>query len=413
MKFLLFQRSSFSVFLLFLLFIFLISSCDTTDPNPPEEKPPGYQEDIPWPSLADSPWPMYHGDPQSTGRSRYTGPTQGVVSNVIPASQMQAGIIIGYNSTIYYTASGTLFSSDFAGRINWELKLASEISCTPLMGNDSTIYVYSGSEKKIFAINNDGTIEWEYEAADATWNASLGIDKDGNIYFVMNSTLFVLSKNGELLWELFDSRFLSNPDDTFPFSPDGNTIYLQGHTTSLIAVDIKTHNVIWDFGDREMKTGAIVDNEGNIYIFPSSVLGKENYFYSLTPTGEIRWKFKHEENDFMLDNAEPAIDKEGNIYFGFHNLYSLDYFGNLRWKVNLEGSSIGSSILVDNIGNIFIGTHSDNSYDLNVFAFDNTGLKIWGVLINSERVLGTSAAIAENGVLLYPTFRSDNYYIIK
>ena len=55
--------------------LLLLTACeDEVIQSPP--KPPGYQEDIPWPSLADSPWPMNHHDPQSSGRSKFIGPSQ-------------------------------------------------------------------------------------------------------------------------------------------------------------------------------------------------------------------------------------------------------------------------------------------------------------------------------------------------
>lgn len=384
----------------------LFISCDATEPKLPIN-PIGHQEVISWPSLADSPWPMFHGNAQLTGRSQYQGPTQGIVSKKVPASQMQAGIAIGYNSIIYHTADGKLIASDYNGNKLWELWLAVEISTTPLLGKDSTIYISSGSLKTIYAVNKDGSIKWDYKSNTDIWNSSLGIDREGNIYFVTNSTLTVLSQNGVLLWELYDARFLSGSDAGFSFSPDGKTIYLQGTTVSLIAIDTITREVKWTFGDRMLKSGAVVDNQGNVYIFPDAIPDEENYFYSLTPFGEIRWQYKHAESD-IFDNIEPTIDKDGNIYFGFHKLYSLDYFGKLRWKIDLEGNFIVSPILVDNISNIFIGTNA-----LKIMSFDNAGVKNWEVTLSDERLLGSSAAIADNGSLIFPTFRSDNFYIIK
>jgi len=38
------------------------------------------QQPIPWPSLADSPWPFIRGDMQATGRSKYIGP---ITNNVV------------------------------------------------------------------------------------------------------------------------------------------------------------------------------------------------------------------------------------------------------------------------------------------------------------------------------------------
>jgi hypothetical protein len=65
------QSPFFSKLIYFVLFLLLmLLSCKENPTTPSEEpKPPGYQEDIPWPSLADSPWPMYRGNPQYTGRA--------------------------------------------------------------------------------------------------------------------------------------------------------------------------------------------------------------------------------------------------------------------------------------------------------------------------------------------------------
>jgi len=387
--------------------ILILSSCETTEPTP-HVNPPGYQKQIKWPSLADSPWPMFHGDAQLTGRSPYQGPTQGIVLHKIPAPYMMSGISLGYNSVIYHTSQGRLIASDYNGNKIWELYNSVEIPTTPLVGKDSTIYFANASLERVYAVNNDGSIKWEYKAESDIWNSTLGIDRKGNIYFTTKSTLTVLSPDGNLLWELNDSRMLGNSLSGFAFSPDGRYIYLQGNSVSLLEVDTITKEVIWTFGDRRLNVAPVVDNQGNIYIFPSAIRDEDNYFYCLTPTGEIRWKYKHDESSFIIaNNVEPAIDKNGNIYFGFYNLYSLDYSGKLRWKVSLNGDGIVSPLLVDNSSNIFIGTTASK-----VVSFNNEGVKNWELLL-SDWALGSSGAITENGLLIYPTFESDNYYIIK
>ena len=60
-------------FLVFFL-IFVLISCKETPREPEKKEDISSQVDIPWPSLADTPWPMFHHDPQSTGRSKYAGP---------------------------------------------------------------------------------------------------------------------------------------------------------------------------------------------------------------------------------------------------------------------------------------------------------------------------------------------------
>ena len=82
------------------LLILALVGCDTTDPQPPEEKPPGYQEDIYWPSLADSPWPMYRGNPQGTHSTKFPGPSSGIIEWINSDLKTTAGLSLGYSNDI-------------------------------------------------------------------------------------------------------------------------------------------------------------------------------------------------------------------------------------------------------------------------------------------------------------------------
>lgn len=65
------MNKSFTLFILLgVITVFLFNRCDkSVDPVIDSSIVPQY--DIVWESLADSPWPMFHHDPQSTGRSKY------------------------------------------------------------------------------------------------------------------------------------------------------------------------------------------------------------------------------------------------------------------------------------------------------------------------------------------------------
>ena len=60
------------------------------------------QKHIPWPSLADSPWPFIRGDMQATGRSQFVGPS---TNNILWRKDMPLGIsvgpVIGYGDVLY------------------------------------------------------------------------------------------------------------------------------------------------------------------------------------------------------------------------------------------------------------------------------------------------------------------------
>ena len=100
------------------------------------------QIDIPWPTLANSPWPMIKHDPQLTGRSPYAGPK-------IPT-------------------------------IKWTLDLPYGVFSGPVIGEDGTLYVgtraylyFVGDTTNYFyAINPDGTIKWTFLTGDPHANES-------------------------------------------------------------------------------------------------------------------------------------------------------------------------------------------------------------------------------------------------
>ncbi|MDZ7414480.1 MAG: hypothetical protein ONB15_13230, partial [candidate division KSB1 bacterium] len=67
------------VFLPFALLCGVLVWCarDKSPLGPGEQVGGCRQHDIPWPSLANSPWAVPHGDVQCTGRGRYPGPREG------------------------------------------------------------------------------------------------------------------------------------------------------------------------------------------------------------------------------------------------------------------------------------------------------------------------------------------------
>ena len=144
-----------SIIFLSFISLLLITTCHKKSPTEtPTVNNIHPQANIPWPSLADSPWPMYHHDPQSTGRSQYKGPRQGKIKWTFkPDSSafIWPGIIIGPDSTVYF----------------------------------STIYEKTRQGKKsfLYALNPDGALKWKYQFNDCNFSdyAPL-IVTDGTIF---------------------------------------------------------------------------------------------------------------------------------------------------------------------------------------------------------------------------------------
>lgn len=400
--------------LILLIFpVILLLGCKD-EPTPPEELPPGYQHDIPWPSLADTPWPMNHHDPQSTGRSKYLGPQMGILAGVIPCRSMEGGVVIGSNSTVYTNSRYELIAMNYEGVIKWKDTIGVEITTVPLVLADGTIISADGLFT-LLAVNPDGLVKWKYKTKSYIRVLSVNVDKNGNIYFLEDSkpaTLHVLNKEGVLQWEVSDERFLSTIDSAPVFSPDGTILYIQGSIVYVLALNIKSKSIEWTFGNNILKTSPIVDSQGNIYVYPNFQVNGKNHFYSIKPNGELRWVFEYSGFPEISDNTEPTIDKNGNLYFAYDSIYSLSYEGKLRWKKGFEEGRNLSPLVCDAMNNIYVGICVSQDYQI-IKCFSDSGAEKYSLTINTERALGTSPAITENGLMFYPTFRSLNIICIK
>jgi outer membrane protein assembly factor BamB len=408
---------------LFLLSIFITyNSCkDSPVDPPPDNKPPGYQEDISWPSLGSSAWPTKNADMQRTGRSKYIGPQQGVIVSKVHAPQMEAGIAFADDSIFYFTTSSRfvdstkLMAAKTDGTILWSFDLNSySTNTTPLVDINGVIYIANGSSLKIFAVNPDGTVKWVYQTATEVFNRGLGLGKDGTLYAVQNDqNLIAISRDGNFLWSLYSENFMTGYAVNLTFSPDGNTLYANGYNSSVIAVDLVSKSIKWKFGRKTLRNGPMVDSRGNIYVLTDddSLDSNVGNFYCLNPNGEIKWKYPHHRNGNYVA-TDPTIDKDGNIYFGTDTLYAVNYSGELRWKLHLKGGDNYSPLICDAQGTVYVGVQR-NFRDGEILAVSKDGVIKWAIPITEERELGDCPAISKNGILIYPTWRSDNFYIIK
>lgn len=385
----------------------LLISCEDEVIQPPP-KPPGYQEDIPWPSLANSSWPMGNHDPQNTGRSQYSGPTSGQIIDSIPAYNLQAGCIVGPDSTIYFITSNTsiLTAVSFDGNIKWQRPIAVETSTTPLIDKNNRIYAAGG--RSLFCFTSTGDTAWEFQCDGfQILNANLNIDKNGNLYIIDEThSLYCISPSGNLNWKFTDLRIPQLSLHSPAFSPDGNTIYIQGEQVSLIALEINSVTIKWTFGDEILYTGPMVDCQGNIYLLPGdgwSANQTSLSFYSLTSTGQIRYTY-----NFIVQNSGipdmSTIDRLGNIYFGLDTIYSLSFLGNLNWKTEAK---IKTSIICDENRNIYFGTVYNKLY---AFRQDSTLQFI--VPFNNIRSL-MKPIIAFDRIMLFPIYRDYKIFYVK
>jgi hypothetical protein len=395
----------------------IILSCKDKITNPPDDYPPGYQHDIPWPSLADSPWPMNHGNPQNTGRSKLNGPQIGRVKKIIYTDfEVGSGAAVDKKYNIYFTSSGNPLLK--AGLHKYDIKndslrqIISKITyhTTPLVNNEGTIYYLAYNE--LYAIDIDENIVWIFTTPEGlkAVTRSLNIGKNGYIYFLTTkSTLFCVDKFGNEVWRNRNSDFYWH-SDLFPvFSEDGDKIYITGSNTAIKSVNSLTGVIEWEFGSRPefASMSPLVDSYGNIYILSNKIdttSMEQIYFCSLTKQGKIRWKFPI----YKAIEYSPTIDKNGTISLANDTLYSIKYDGTLNYKLSLNGS-IGTDLVCDQNGTVFLFIDSQNLLGK---AISNDGKVLWSIEQPIYGFVGGSPTLLDK-IIVLSTNNYKNLYIIE
>ena len=370
-------------FIISILSYILLFGCKNKNPI---ETPPinsiHPQVDIPWPSLADSPWPSPHGNVQCNGRSKYIGPREGKVAWIYTEDRFvneSSGVVIGSDGTIYFTAGK--MANDFKrylyalfpnGSLKWKVEIEGKFASTPIIGAEDIIYVptYFGP---IYAFNFDGTLKWRYGTSLFSWTFSPAIGLDGVIYFVdINGKWYAISTDGTLKW-MNDEKAISSemlPDSySFAMSPDGAVLYGAALDATLNAIDAHTGTILWEFSTgRTLQVSPLVDSDGNIYFiqFDSTAY----HLCSINSQGELRWK----DNQKLDWRISLHMDRDGNIYAYSidKQLLSFDYEGNLRWSSSTLGDVWPSSIIGDSEGVIYFA-HTDKY----ILALDQEGRQIF------------------------------------
>ena len=385
------------LFSLLFLISTLFNSCDTLEPNNDIQNPPGYQENILWPSLAESPSPMFRGNPQLTGRFNVSGPINFSIDKLFSMMGFEdthslTSTSIGPDSTLYFGSSferdslsnmtSYLYSVSYKGKLKWKFAFESdEIATTPLISKDGTIFAGS-YDQHFYAINPDGSLKWKYLVNSRIVSSMISIDKSGNLYFIDNDgILWSFSQGGELNWKLFiDGGFAFSSMEGFAFSPDGEQLYVPGNKQngSKTIYAVSTDGIIlwsYDNGGNAITAPVVLSNGDIILCFKNANQEVTSGIISINKSGNKNWEYS--SNPYF---SMPTVDKDGNIYFcdetSQGKIISIDYQGKFRWEIdkgisNIDLISDKNGIIYFLSGTEFIAINSSGNL-INVLSFNFT-----------------------------------------
>ena len=343
--------------------------------------------------VADTPWPMFHGDVRHTGLSQYdTSANQGSLKwKYRTGGDIYSSVAIGSDGSIYFGSSDYFFYAlDSSGSQRWRHRTGDVIYSSPAVATDGTIYfgsedhylyalnpdgsqrwrfttfgaidsspaiapdgtIYVGSrDGKLYAINPDGTEKWEYDTGNDILFSSPAIAPDGTIYIGSYHTIYAFNPDGSLKWD-YDAG--SSVDYSSPtIGPDG-TIYAAA-SKALLALN-PDGSLKWEYDltvDTFLTTPAIAP-DGTIYV--GSLLGE---LYAINPDGGLKWKY--DANSAIY--SSPVIGSDGSVFFGANNgyLYALNPDGTRRWMYG-TGDDIRASPAIGADGSIYVGSYDNYLY---------------------------------------------------
>lgn len=379
-----------SIYIFFISALLLLLSCHKQNPTEPPNENIHPQVDIPWPSLANSPWPIPYGNPQCTGRSKYSGPSEGKIAWIYTEEKMSRAYrcpVIGEDGTIYISDDEKLYAIHPDGTLKWKFSKGSMTESNIMIGAGDVIYFSTGSTVRdrnyqgyLYALDLSGNVLWEYRTTDMPYSYGSTLGIDGTIYFTdLGGYLHAVNADGSLKWKTKGTgAFQSMWAISISISPDGSMLYVHGIDSTMNAVNAQTGDLIWQISTGYgyfAKIAPLVDNAGNVYFF-----GNENnrdYVCSAKNNGEIRWKYTHEEIYQLNFRCGMHMDYDGNLYFSNRkDIYSLTNDGKFKWKVPLPIPDSVSPIIGDVNNNIYIACSEES-----IVSFDPKGNQRFDVRI--------------------------------
>ncbi len=234
------------------------------------------------------------------------------------------------------------------GTQRWAFNTLGAIASSPAIATDGTIY--TGVQQtgifatKLFAINPNGTVRWQFIGASDWIDSSPTVGSDGTIYAgSWDGRLYALNANGTLKWWYAAAGFIA--------------------ASPAIAAD------------------------GTIYVGSG-----DSSLYAINPNGTLKWNF------LVADwvDSSPSIGADGTVYFGCwdDNVYAVRADGTLRWQY-LTGGNVTASPAIGSNGTVYVGSADGKFYALN----GQTGALVWSFQTETNQGFAASAVIGANGVI--------------
>ena len=328
----------------------------------------------------------------------------------------------------------------------WTFEAEDNISHTPAVGNDGSVFVGDGKGNIKALDGKTGDVLWIGKTKEDSKVTSLVFaEKSGNLFMGTGKgeVCALDPKTGKKIWafkgqlesissilEIDDKLVVKSSWDicvldsktgkklkeygineksyTQVFfqpikTPDGMMIS-GGDSKSVFKVDPSTGKKIWEFdaGASVSRSGAAVGKDGTVYFGCGDMK-----FYAVDRDGNKKWEFQKPRygGEYYEIFNKPMVGPDNTVYVrsSDHYLYAFDGdTGKEKWKAPTGENETGYSapVTMDKSGNIVIG-----GSDGRITAFDSKTGKRTGTFKSDKRIFPTiSFGVGKDGELFIPSF---------
>jgi outer membrane protein assembly factor BamB len=294
------------------------------------------------------------------------------------SDEIRSSPSIGPNGNLYtssYYSRTTFVLNPTTGVVDNEINLDTRVRYTcPTFAQDGTVYIagHSRGPQGFHAINSSlTTSNWIFKEGNE-FNATPAIGADGTIYVgATNDYLYAINPDGTEKWSIEYGTWTASAT---AIGPDG-TIYFSGETSTggvLLAVNPNgTEKWRKSLSEKAGQGGPAVASDGTIYLG-----GYEEKMIAYNPDGSEKWSY----NAKGPIETVPAIDNDGNLYFGDTNgfFHVVNSDGLNPFKVIKLGDEIHSSVAIGSNGIIYVAANKGEFGKVYALKTNATGLQTGG-----------------------------------
>ncbi len=327
--------------------------------------------------------------------------------------------LIGDDGIIYYVIGGMSATTSRLvavtdggnnAQVKWEWVPGVSVRAAPSMGPDGNLYQTRWAVESITKIGAaNGNLLWTYDTGSGSSNSTPAIDAAGNIYVATRITatvggIYSFDSNGNVRWSVLAATGVGATYSSPAISKDGSTVYFyntgSGNVRAYYTADgaekwsapvqsgaglgtsisVDADGTIYVTNDTEVlavtdngatgslkwKTGSLLGpNSSGVVIGPNKDLyvGTKAGLIALNPaTGAVKWTYPT-----WMEESVPAVDKNGNIYFGNNEgkFLIVNADGELQKQITVgEATAIVHSPVIGDNGNVYVEVFENDKVKL-------------------------------------------------